>query len=221
MKRTLLIIILSATMLAQCKKHKNEVPPAPDMARGLLANFEMSNTFYDSAKKVTQVTTSASGVTPIFDRMFNLGALYCKLGWMTAKGISWKPYPTSISIWIAPHDTISTKFILVSNGAIIGIVQDGKKLGFVVSHPATTSAMAEAPKNEWVHFVGTFDGKDIRTYINGELKATKHHPGDAEPIIEFSLAGIDNEYWRGAVDDLRFYDRILSDEEIMMLTKYY
>jgi hypothetical protein len=42
MKRRFLIIILSAIMLAQCKKDSNEAPAAPDMVSGLLANFEMT-----------------------------------------------------------------------------------------------------------------------------------------------------------------------------------
>lgn len=221
MKRIFVLIILSGAILVQCSKDKNEAPPPPDIGRGLLAYFEMYNTFYDSANKVKQVTTSASGVTPGLDKNFNVAALYFNQGWVTAKSISWKPNPISVSIWVAPHDTVSTKYILASNDGVIGIIQDGKKLGFVVSHPATASAMADAPKNKWVHFVGTFDGKDIRTYIDGELKATKHHPGEAESIIEFSLGMLSNVYWRGSLDNLRFYDRILTDEEINLLANKY
>lgn len=221
MKRKLILIVLSGALLVNCSKDKNDAPPAaPDLRKGLLAYFEFNtNSLYDSTNKVMDVSKTA-GVLQTIDRNFNLSAILCKDASLTAQSLNWKPFPLTITMWVLPADSTAQKYFMLSNDGVIGFVQDGKKMGFVVSHPATAAALAmTAPGKKWVHITGTFDGKTIRTYINGELKATKDHPGEAESIVWFRLAMANNVYWNGALDDMRVYDRVLSDEEILMIAK--
>lgn len=74
----------------------------------------------------------------------------------------------------------------------------------------------------WHHFVGVWDGAVTRTYLDGMLlgETEANLVGyDAGPF----LVGADNNdggflYWyRGAIDELRFYDRALTEDEIAEL----
>jgi hypothetical protein len=74
----------------------------------------------------------------------------------------------------------------------------------------------------WHHFVGVWDGAVTRTYLDGT------QVGEAEAtLVGYDvgpfLVGADNNdggflYWyRGAIDEVRFYDRALTDDEIGQL----
>jgi hypothetical protein len=221
MKRNFLwAILVPAIILVQCSKNKNDTP-RPDLLKGLLAYFELNNSFYDSTGNVTVVAKSAQ-VTSFLDRRNNAGgAVWCNGGAMTAEVNEWKAYPITVSMWVLPGAADASNYFLTSNGATIGLAQNGSKMGFVISHPMTKSALAETvdPGSKWVHIAGTYDGKDIRTYIDGELAATENHPGEPDVINALTLAYMNNVFWKGGLDDLRFYNRLLSEEEIALLAR--
>lgn len=84
------------------------------------------------------------------------------------------------------------------------------------------------PKNQWIFLTGVIDYPDsIKLYINGEIQAIDY-------LINFDMSdaflleldfgstpypGYDWEYGRhkGLIDELRIYNRALSDDEIMEL----
>jgi hypothetical protein len=73
----------------------------------------------------------------------------------------------------------------------------------------------------WYLLTVTWDGADIKYYINGELKDTKEWVGtlpnsDSKLIIGSDPPG-STEYFRGFMDDLRIYDHALSGGEIKAL----
>jgi hypothetical protein len=77
-------------------------------------------------------------------------------------------------------------------------------------------------QNEWVHAVGTFDGKTLKVYINGELSDSKDSKEDhAIEAKDFYLGyvgtkpAIDDEgYFRGWIDEARLYNCALTAEEV-------
>ncbi len=75
--------------------------------------------------------------------------------------------------------------------------------------------------NEWVHIAGTYDGEDLKIYINGELRNTLHHPGSMESPGSDTGIGArnsdDSHWFNGLLGDLRIYDRPLTDSEIETL----
>jgi hypothetical protein len=75
--------------------------------------------------------------------------------------------------------------------------------------------------SEWYLLTVTWDGADIDYYINGELKDTKEWVGTLPNSNSKLLIGSDppgvTEYFRGVMDDLRIYDRALSEDEIKAL----
>lgn len=77
----------------------------------------------------------------------------------------------------------------------------------------------------WYHVAGTYDGSQMRLYVNGQLDASMQHGG----TIVYNDWALDMggdvprnlEYLDGSLDDIRIYNRVLSDEEILLLYDSY
>ena len=77
---------------------------------------------------------------------------------------------------------------------------------------------AALPLNAWSHLAGTYDGSMLRLYVNGTLVATKAASGSiavtANPL-RFGANAIWGEWFSGALDDIRVYNRALTGGEIV------
>ncbi len=71
----------------------------------------------------------------------------------------------------------------------------------------------------WYHFVGTFDGSNVRLYRNGVLVATTPYVGtiNAGTGKSASINSNTGYYFNGSIDDVRIYNRALSQAEITAL----
>jgi len=73
----------------------------------------------------------------------------------------------------------------------------------------------DIPPNDWTHIAVTFNGTDFEFYVNGERDHTQNQPGTIE-ISEinflFTQAGSNFE---GLIDDVRLYNRALTQPEIL------
>lgn len=80
----------------------------------------------------------------------------------------------------------------------------------------------KAQTNIWYCLLSTYDGNTIKTYVNGTLASTLNITGgnigtSSNPIGigKYLNGGGAYPYWfNGAIDDLRIYDRVLSNSEI-------
>lgn len=81
---------------------------------------------------------------------------------------------------------------------------------------------------KWYHVVGTFDGsKSYRIYVNGAYNQINEEPtplfvASSNPgltIGAFLNQGNPERYFNGSVDDLRIYNRALTDTEVQQLYK--
>lgn len=73
----------------------------------------------------------------------------------------------------------------------------------------------------WYHVVGTYDGKEMKIYVDGKLEnSTDAQSGDINypDRIFFTIGAYkdDNEDFshKGIIDEVRIYDRALSEKEI-------
>ena len=88
--------------------------------------------------------------------------------------------------------------------------------------PDTYNAHGSINRDEWTHLVGTYDGTNIKAYINGVLQGTVSWPGTISGVDENLKIGMFfNEFWSGVVDDLFIYNKVLSQAEVDKLYNYH
>jgi glucose/arabinose dehydrogenase len=92
---------------------------------------------------------------------------------------------------------------------------DGKI--FTVSSPFETGVFQNV--------VGTFDENELEIYVNGYLIERTKYDGSytANPDVPLNVGLNSYDYgrpWTGLIDELRFYDRAISETEIQKLTNY-
>jgi hypothetical protein len=90
-------------------------------------------------------------------------------------------------------------------------------------HTATMTGRTAANNNTWYHLAGTFDGSNIKLYLNGTVAATTAWAGpiatntDSVNIGRDSNGGGGRRYFNGRIDDARIYNRALTDVEVAAL----
>ena len=76
--------------------------------------------------------------------------------------------------------------------------------------------------NEWHQVTGTYDGSTLRLYVDGKLETMRKTSGspsfNKQPmVIGAKLNGIAGDVFLGALDEVSFYNRVLSEGEIVSL----
>lgn len=92
------------------------------------------------------------------------------------------------------------------------------------SLPATGSSLTSGlfgtsllPLNTWTHLAGTYDGAQLRLYVNGVPVNSRAHTGSFAVSTGPLTFGGDtqfSQYFPGRIDEIRVYDRALSAAEI-------
>lgn len=76
---------------------------------------------------------------------------------------------------------------------------------------------AALPTNTWSHLAATYDGTNLRLFVNGSPVATRPVSGPmASSANPLKIGGnsIWNEWFKGRIDEVRVYDRALSQAEV-------
>jgi hypothetical protein len=78
------------------------------------------------------------------------------------------------------------------------------------------------PLGVWTHVAGTYDGSDIRLYVNGaEADSPITYPGTIVPSSNPLYLGHDpsnpDRWYEGLIDEVEVFDRALSDVEIQAI----
>ncbi|HEY6730298.1 MAG TPA: LamG-like jellyroll fold domain-containing protein [Solirubrobacterales bacterium] len=81
----------------------------------------------------------------------------------------------------------------------------------------TAAGTAALALNAWSHLAATYDGTNLRFYVNGVLVTTKatsgSMPNTANPL-RIGGNAVWGEYFSGLIDEVRIYNRVLSATEI-------
>lgn len=88
--------------------------------------------------------------------------------------------------------------------------------------PTAAGGTSVPALNTWTHVVGAYTGSAIKLYVNGSLEATTAYVQTDEasgPLrIGQAVSDLSNyDQWRGSIDDLRTWQRALSDSEVSAL----
>ena len=72
--------------------------------------------------------------------------------------------------------------------------------------------------NQWHHIVAMYDGAQMRLYVDGKLDASQTASGSLNVSgSNVYIGGSPSQSFNGLIDDVRIYDRVLSDHEIDVL----
>ncbi|MFP8894997.1 endo-beta-N-acetylglucosaminidase H [Chryseobacterium sp. EZn1] len=200
---------------------------------GLTANTEYdwrirTNCSVKSAYMFAPRFTSTSGTTPT-------GSYALSLDGSTESGaagsMNLSGSALSFEGWIKPSSFKSASPYISS---IMGTeVSDGNsaflrlgdaslannKLQFVVSINNVQQKLASATAlnaNTWYHVAATYDGANMKIYINGVLDATKAQTGSVNSTGAFNVGYLYNtsRNFNGKIDEVRVWKRALSQTEI-------
>lgn len=79
--------------------------------------------------------------------------------------------------------------------------------------------------DDWHHVAGTYNGSELKTFIDGGLNATTAHVGDIDSSTNNLTIGTNSEedgrYYEGSIDEVRIYNRALTDGEILYIADLY
>jgi len=82
----------------------------------------------------------------------------------------------------------------------------------------------ESMNGEWRHTAGTYDGSELKFYLDGELSATLVHEGSIEtrehPVTMGTNSEAGGRFYDGALDEAVIYDRALSAGEVRYLAGF-
>jgi hypothetical protein len=124
-------------------------------------------------------------------------------------------YPTRKGGWraVAVKET--------ARGLAWGLYASGAR-GRPSGHVSTASELWAAARTRprlrrWTHLAVTYDGAEIRTYVNGRLAATREQFGplqvSAQPL-RFGGDAVWPEWFAGRLDEIRVYDGALTASQI-------
>ena len=138
---------------------------------------------------------------------------------------NWFAYQNfSISVWVK-QDAINGTYvdIIDNNHSNVNwaIQYDGNSGNYYFfTNPQGTTAFS-LPFNQWKHLVFIKDSLSLKTYMNGvlqdEITATNPTINYSNPYLNIARWGGGERYFNGKIDDIRMYDRGLTEEEVTAL----
>jgi len=131
----------------------------------------------------------------------------------------------TVSAWVKPFSFPGFQsYVVKGNGGDRNYFLDSNSSGNIrfgffngSTYPLVVSATPVAAA-QWTHIMGTYDGSNIRIYINGVLDNTQADtstPVQPTDILAIGrLGSVSSDFTNGSVDDVRIYSRALSANEI-------
>jgi hypothetical protein len=131
----------------------------------------------------------------------------------------------TLEAWVMPSTVVDWQTVILkesSAGLAYSLYSSnlsGTASGYARIGGADRDATAPTrlPVNVWSHLAATYDGTALRLYVNGALVATRAITGavttSALPL-RFGGNASWGEFFNGGIDDIRIYNRALSQSEV-------
>jgi hypothetical protein len=246
MKKQLLIFAaITAIVFTSCSKEKIETPQtnqpeeiagargggggviSTSLNMGLLGRFEFQGNLNDTTGQVKPGTPENG--TPIYgaDRK---GVRNSAITFNEKYGVIMYDVPLepnmSVSFWMKSDMVITDAaiafvegsrrfaFTHFDNNRFQGSYWNFNTPGYIISKPQS---------NSWHHMAATRDNSTYKFYIDGKLigsSAIQTSTPDPITMSEYTIGYCFNagyKYWKGSLDDLRIYNRVISATDVQAL----
>ena len=226
MKFTKLIaILLVASGTVSCSREKMEQPqpvPAPQTPAAVL---KFDGNLLDSMGKINVNSIIMGAPLHGTDRFGNANsALYLDGGTRFTYGnVLLKGKAVTLATWVKVFSLGGGLhfFARVTDDKSVALSQISDKFGTSVSVPGTNSVQSNTIDNAWHHLAMTYDGQEIKLYVDGVLANSVVHEGSiGDAPKELVLGGFLNTNWKGYIDDLRIYSEVKTAAQIEQIFKY-
>ena len=134
----------------------------------------------------------------------------------------------SVSCWVKT-DKAGQGNTWILNRVFQGGTAAGYRLGVLEGRPCFEvpqtdwshhlKANVDLPTGCWAHLAGTFDGKTIRIYVDGEEQGTMERPGPVNTNdVHLCLGNYEVDHashFDGLIDEVKLYGRALTKDEVL------
>jgi len=136
--------------------------------------------------------------------------------------------PFSFMAWIKPESVSSdgylfSKYDRFVTGQYQFGIENGKLIILREVSPYTLAGSTDVATNEWQHVAATYDGADMKLYLNGKLDGQLSSTGTIGSISRDVLigarhrSGAVNDHFDGAIEELSIWNKALSQDEVREL----
>ena len=240
-KEFVIIVMFLLTAVATYAVYDNDSKIiGGSLQTGLVGHWSLDGDSYDSAtSKVTDLTPNGNNGTNNGANL-TIDRHSVSEGAMNFDYTNYITIPNSdnlnlngsnevtMSAWIKPQNHNSTWHSIISKGSsqqyAITFNDPSQYIHFETnsmssSCGALNTLYSTVPFNEWSFITATYDGDNKKVYINGVLSATAACTSTFNSNTQYLSIGrdYDNENFYGDIDEVRVYDRALSEDEIKRL----
>lgn len=213
MKTFVYLLVAFLMVFSACKKDKN----AFDVKNGLVSYFNFNDNLTDQQAYAQSGTAKITYVPGKKGKAIQFNGIDQMVDFAP---LNPQNHATiTLALWVKTSESSGIKYFIYGNS--FGMLTASGKMGMVILNPVTNTAISDAfVPGEWTHIAGTYDGTNIKIYMNGNWVATQHHPGNILGFNGIMTLGLkDGLYWAGALDELYLYNKVLTDAEIQALYK--
>jgi hypothetical protein len=247
-KQILILAAITTTVFISCSKEKLQTnqpdasvememtssaqrpaePTFPTLGNGLLGMFKFNGTLIDATSQLT-ATSTVGRVIYTADRK---GIANQAINFNGNYGLDIPDVPLgtdmSISVWVKTDMYASgffVPFITATKSFALSQLENKYQMAYWngINGQYVVSGNVGG---KWHHIAATRTNKELSFYINGRLIGSSPTPAGSGPysLVSEYLVGygynLGVQYWKGSLDDLRIYNRVLSATELSNLAKF-
>lgn len=120
---------------------------------------------------------------------------------------------------VGPKGTYAQHYALLLEGT-----SNSRRLWFLYDGQNIYSQTLLLDNDGWHHLACTYDGAAAKIYIDGQLDVetpmTRTPAAFSDAVLQIGYSDNGKDFFNGAIDDLRIYNRALSASEIMQLNNF-
>ena len=192
-------------------------PSVPEA--GIVAYYPLAGNAEDASENSHDGTVY--GAVPVEDRFGNPDSAYQFNGASDYIDLGSIGGFKTLSMWIKPGPrSIYDFYFGHSNFKLYASVLGGGKLGLASdSGSVSTEVSMDSYQDQWVHLVAVSDGAGSKIFVNGTNVTTSVAALESvgAAVANLGRSSDATHYFNGAIDDVRLYDRVLTELEIGLL----